>query len=266
MRTAISHDVTRHRLLEGALLRMARLPEADGFVLRGGMLMRHWFRPLPRPVGDLDLVATFPFGVDEVSRRFLPILADTGVADGVLFDPERSRVEGIWLHTESPGVRVFAGGEADGEEGEFSVDITFTTPLVPAPTFGELPTTRGGPARVWMSRPESVTAQKLQALRYMGMLHWRPKDLNDLRLLLARVPMDEPELLSAIAASFAFRGFTSDDARGLFAPSSWWGMKMSSARWLDFVKAARGLDVPRALTAVVAEVAGRLAPILERLP
>jgi hypothetical protein len=40
-------------------------------------------------------------------------------------------------------------------------------------------------------------------------------------------------------------------------------MKRSSARWLDFVKSSRGRGVPRDLAAVVAEVAGRLAPILE---
>jgi hypothetical protein len=61
-------------------------------------------------------------------------------------------------------------------------------------------------------------------------------------------------------------GATIDDARALFGPESWWGMKMASARWLDFVKASPGQAVPRDLAAVVAAVAGRLAPILEVLP
>jgi hypothetical protein len=258
-------NLTRHRLLEGALLRLARSPHADAFVLRGGMLMRHWFRPLPRPVGDIDLVGTFPFDVEETARRFLPVLA-IPIDDGVLFDPERVRVEGIWLHTTSPGVRVFAAGEALGVEDDISVDITFGSPLLPTPRMLDLPTTLGLIARILASRPETVTGQKLQALRHMGMMHWRPKDLNDLRLLLGRVPMDDGDMIGAIAASFTYRGFTSDDARALFGPGSWWGMKMSSARWHDFVRASRGQDVPRDLTAVVASVSSRLAPILERLP
>ena len=117
-----------------------------------------------------------------------------------------------------------------------------------------------------MCRPESVVGQKMQALWHLGMLGWRPKDLNDLRLLLARVPMDAADLREAIAAYLADVGGTGDDARALFGPASWWGMKLSSARWLDFVKASRGQDVPRDLAGVVAEVAGRLAPILEGLP
>src|SRR5206468_2643440 len=69
-----SAHLPRHRLLEGALLRLARLPDADRFVLRGGMLMRLWFRPVARPAADLDLVATFPFSVEETARRALPLL------------------------------------------------------------------------------------------------------------------------------------------------------------------------------------------------
>src|SRR5262245_58839325 len=107
-----SLEATRHRLLEGVLLRLARLPDAGAFVLRGGMLLRHWLRPIPRPAGDLDLLATFPFAVEQAAARFLPVLADGAVADGVVFDVQRTRVEGIWLQTGCPGVRIFASGAA----------------------------------------------------------------------------------------------------------------------------------------------------------
>src|SRR4051812_37245167 len=71
-----SLDATRHRLLEGILLRLARRPDVGEFVLRGGMLMRHWFRPIPRPAEDLDLIATFPFAFEEAAGRIIPLLAD----------------------------------------------------------------------------------------------------------------------------------------------------------------------------------------------
>jgi hypothetical protein len=230
------------------------------------MLLRHWFRPVPRPAEDLDLVATFPFDVAEAGRRFLPVLADGAVADGVAFDLERTRVQGIFLDTGAPGVRVFASGVADGVEVDFHVDITFGPPPRPAPVFGELPTACGQDARVWMCRPETIVGQKVQALRHLGMLSWRQKDLNDLRLLLVRVPMNGAELREAIAAYLADLGATLDDARALFGPASWWDMKLSSARWLDFVNSSRGQDVPRALAEVAAEVAARLLPLLEDLP
>src|SRR5262249_49147657 len=146
-----SEDVTRHRLLEGVLLRLARLPDADHFILRGGMLLRLWFRPVARAAADLDLVATYPFDVEGTARRFVPLLAGRRVEEGVTCDTERFRVEGIWLNPDSPGVRLFAWGEVDGVEDEFSVDVTFGEPLVPKPALGEYPTLGGGPAaRLWM--------------------------------------------------------------------------------------------------------------------
>jgi hypothetical protein len=265
MAAATSPDATRHRLLEGVLLRLARRPDADSFVLRGGMLMRHWFRPVPRPAEDVDLVATFPFSVEEAVRRFLPVLTDGAVADGVAYDVEEARAEGIWLETGSPGVRVFACGTAGGAEAEFHVDITFGPPPRPAPVFGALPTACGE-ARVWMCRPEAVAGHKMQALWHRGVLGWRPKDLNDLRLLLTRVPMEAADLRLSVAAYLADVGGTGADARALFGPASWWGMKLASARWLDFVKATRGQDVPRDLRDVVAAVGARLAPVLEGVP
>jgi hypothetical protein len=259
-------DATRHRLLEGVLLRLARRPDAGDFILRGGVLLRHWVRPVPRPAQDLDLVTTAPFGVADATRLFHALFTAQGVEDGVTFDAERARAEAICLDTGSPGVRVFASGHAGGDEVDFHVDVTVGPPPRPAPVFGELPTACGEPARVWMCRPESIVGQKMQALTHLGMLCWRPKDLDDLRLLLERVPIDAGEAAGAVAALFADLGRTADDARAVFGPSSWWGMKRSSARWLDFVKASRRRDVPRDLAAVAAFVAGRLAPVLEALP
>src|SRR4051794_34885005 len=127
-----SSDDTRHRLLEGVLLRLARRPDAGELVLRGGLLLRHWFRPLPRPAEDLDLVATFPFDVAEAARRLLTIFADDNVGDGVCFDLEGVRADGIWLESGNPGVRVFASGTANGDEIDFHVDVTFGPPPRPA--------------------------------------------------------------------------------------------------------------------------------------
>lgn len=262
---AIDPDATRHRLLEGVLLRLARRPEVGAFVLRGGLLLRHWFRPVLRPADDLDLVATFPFSVPETEARLLPALA-AEANDGVTFDLERSRAEGMFLETGSPGVRVFTSGTFAGIEDEFHIDVTFGPAPRPAPVLVDVPTASGATAAVWACRPEAVVGQKIQALRHLGVLGWRQKDLNDLRLLLARVSMDAADLRGAVAAYLADLGDTAETARDLFGPESWWGMKLSAARWLDFVKASPGQDVPRDLAGVAAEIAARLAPVLEGSP
>src|SRR5690606_24644000 len=135
-------------------------------------------------------------------------------------------------------------------------------PPRPAAVLTDLPTAFGTPARVWACRPEAVVGHKVQALLHRGMWSWRPKDLNDLRLL-ARLPMDDTDLRAAVAA---YAGDIGADARAVFGPGSWWGMKRSAARWLDFVTESRGQDVPSDLAVVVAGITRRFAPVLEGLP
>jgi hypothetical protein len=252
----------RHRLLEGVLLRLAQLPDAGGLVLRGGMLLRHWFRPTPRPALDLDLVARAPLAVADAAR-FLPMFAES-VADGVTFDVEGVAVEGIWLRSDHPGIRLHVSGAYAGQEDDIQVDVTGGPPPRPAAVMSEWPTSVGA-VRLWTCRPESIVGQKLQALWHLGLFGWRPKDLDDLRLLLDRMPLDDAALHEAIGAAFAELGGTGRDARVLFAPESWWGMKHASARWGDFVAEA-GRDDVRNLSVVVAHVAARLKPVLEELP
>lgn len=270
---ATTPDAVRRRLLDGVLLRLARRPDAHEFVLRGGVLLRHWFHlasiPHPRPVEDIDLVATFEFDIEEAARRFLPVFEVGGVGDGVVYDTEAIRYEGIWLETGTPGMRVFAAGWLAGAGGvgrteiDFHVDITFGPYPSSAPVFVALPTLFGTDAEVWACRPEAVVGHKVQAIWHRAMLGWRPKDLNDLRLLLARVPLDAADLRESIRWYLADVGATEADARELFGPAAWWGMKLSSARWRDFADASRGQGVPRDLAGIVAEVAARLVPFLE---
>lgn len=256
MKTAAASLVeTRHRLLEGVLLRLARLPDAGGLALRGGMLLRHWFRPEPRPARDLDLVAPSPLTVAEAVRRYLPLFADD-VDDGATFDNVAALA--IWRHTANPGVRVLATGVVHGVTAEIQVDITGGPSPRPAAVLGDLPTACGRPARVLMCRPEGVVGQKVQALWQHGVHCWRPKDLDDLHRLLARVPMDAADLRDAVAAYLADVGGTVADARTLFGPAAWWGLKLSAARWRDYAASD--------LAEVVAAIGGRLRPILEGTP
>ena len=264
----------RHRLLEGVLLRLAALPDAGGVVLRGGMLMRHWFRPTPRVAMDLDLVAHSPLTVEDATR-FYPMFADN-VVDDVTFDLEGIEVEGIWLQSDHPGIRLHVRGACGGCEDDIQVDVTGGPSPVPAAVISELPTSRGA-VRLWTCRPESIVGQKVQALWHLGMLGWRPKDLDDLRRLFEHMSMDDSAIREAIGATFQELGGTGRDARQVFGPESWWSTKHASARWGDYVHAAErhaagnaernaAGNAVRNLSDVVAGVAARLKPLLEDLP
>ncbi|MEM1069664.1 MAG: nucleotidyl transferase AbiEii/AbiGii toxin family protein [Planctomycetota bacterium] len=257
-------DATRHRILEGALARLARSPHTNRFILRGGMLMRLWFRPYDRPASDIDLVSTSVFDIAAAEKQLTEALFTDAFDDGLAFNHHRYRVQGIWLNTEFPGVRMIAFGMTNGVEHPMSIDVTYGESLVPAPRIDEYPLANGRNVRFKMCRPEAILARKLHALYAMGMRHWRPKDLNDVRLLLISKPVSLEDMLDGLVYSFRSRGDHEKGIDQLFAPDSWWTTKAASARWRDFVARSNG-TVPRELSDAIHIVSKRLSPVLERL-
>jgi hypothetical protein len=256
-------EVERHHALEGLLRRLARLPEPEAFVLRGGMLTRLWAAPVVRPAADLDLVGTFPHDVVETRRRFEPAVRDGGVDDGLTFDPAALRARGIWPGSDFPGVRVSVRALTARGAIDLTVDVGFGDPLVPAARRIDYPTlVPGEPARVWAARPETMVGWKLHGLaeRRDG---WRPKDLYDLWLITGRMPLDPALLPEAIAVAFTSRGYATAGAPAVFGPGAWWATKAARRRWEGFADADPTLGMPGELGPVVAEVADRLRPALE---
>lgn len=263
MKTAATQNAIRQRLLEGVLLRLARMPKGGGLVVRGGVLLAHWLRPLARPAQDLDLVAPAALEVQAAIDRWGPLFSDSSIDDGVRFEVERLYWRPIWALTSNPGVRVYVSGAWNDSVAEFQVDITGGPPPRPPPLLCELPTVCGRSACVWACRRESIVAQKIQALCHLGMSGWRPKDLADLWLLLQRLPMEDALLRPAIIAYLSDIGRAIEDGRALFAPASWLARKRSSARWTDTIPERRGLGLPTELTDVMQPIAMRLAHIWE---
>ena len=251
----------RHRLLEGFLLRLARGPDPDAFVLRGGMLVRQWFRPLGRPALDVDLVCRLPYDIADLRSRLASILAGSGVSDGTRFDADRVRLDPIWPDSRIPGLRLFAVGEVDGWPTDIQVDLTFGLTVWPDPQRVVFRAERGSEA-LWACRPQTLIGRKLQVLTELGHRHWRPKDLNDIRLLLARFDPDRATLGQAIEASLIGYAESFDQVRGAFAASSWWSGPRADVRWHRYCRQCPGFDVPSRLQGVVDEVADRLGPVL----
>ena len=264
MKTAtISLDETRHRLLEGVLLRLARLPQAGGLVLRGGMLLRHWFRPLARPAlrprsrGDVPRSPS-----RRRSNSSARCSLNEAIGDGVALRRRavRSRGESGWTPA-TPACASSPRGHAGGDELDFHVDVT-VGPIAAARRRSSANCRRRAarPARVWMCRPESIVGQKMQALGHLGMLSLAAEgSRRPASVARSRADGRRRRWATRLSRCSPIWAEAATTSRSLFGSSSWWGMKLSSARWLDFANSSRGRNAPRDLADVVAEVAGRPA-------
>jgi hypothetical protein len=238
----------RHHLMAGVIERIARSPERDAFVLRGGMLTRAWVGT--RPTRDLDFVGDFTFDADTTRQRFARALA-IEVSDDIRIGELAATP--IWTDTAFPGVRLELALHYSGVDQMISVDVGFNDPLVPAPVmFAFAGTTATVDVRA--IRPETQLAWKLHALAEMG-TSWRPKDLYDAWLITTKLDLDAAALGPAIVAAFESRDYARASAIGVLAAPHW-ATKTSRLRW----------ERPQPLADIVAEVRARLAPTFATLP
>ncbi|MCY1022688.1 nucleotidyl transferase AbiEii/AbiGii toxin family protein [Pyxidicoccus sp. MSG2] len=240
------------------LRRLARSSEVEALVLRGGLMMRLWSGPVPRPVEDLDFLARFPFDAADTLRRLESVLR-VDVGDGFSFGALRSEV--IWAETRFPGVRVFVETRLPGVDGAFElrIDTGFGDPMEPGPAWTEYDVGEGGAARVLACRPETLLAWKMHGLFERGKGRFRPKDLFDVYLLTRYAPMEMELLPRALRLAFESRGDSVELMErlmaGEFGRSPW-----SNEKWARY-RASQPEGRPEALADVVTAVSAALLPV-----
>jgi hypothetical protein len=165
---------------ERFLFRLGRSVHRDQFILKGAMMFVAWDGKLHRPTQDVDLLGYGNPEVGEVVHRIREICAES-VDDGIVFDLEGIRGEKIREDAEYEGVRVRVPASLDGARVMVQIDVGFGDLVEPAPaqlTFPVLlpidpPIVRGYP-------PETVIAEKFQAMVMLGIGNSRMKDFFDI--------------------------------------------------------------------------------------
>jgi hypothetical protein len=165
---------------ERFLFRLGRSAHRDQFILKGAMMFVAWDGKLHRPTQDVDLLGYGNPEVGEVVRRISEICGES-VDDGIIFDLEGIRGQKIREDAEYEGVRVRVPASLDGARVMVQIDVGFGDLVEPAPaqlTFPVLlpldpPIVRGYP-------PETVIAEKFQAMVVLGIGNSRMKDFFDI--------------------------------------------------------------------------------------
>lgn len=219
---------------------------------------------LHRPTRDLDLLGSGDPSLDALSVVFrelchLPVEKE----DGLVFDAASVVAREIGEQQEYGGVRVTLLGLLGKGRVPLQVDIGFGDAITPGPTTLTYPTLLPNslPPVVAAYPPETVVAEKLQAMVELGMANTRMKDFYDVWLLLRDFNLDDAALANAIGATFTRRGtpLPSDVPPALTPAFS--EDETKGRQWNAFIR--RGADAP-ILPTVVHDLRLRLEPLLWR--
>jgi len=249
--------LTRYAL-ERLLYRLSTTPHRERFVLKGAMLMTTWFDKPFRPTRDLDFLGfgdSEPQKVLNVFREICAIAMD----DGVTFDLDALEIGQIREELEYGGLRIKTYASVGGARIRVVIDVGFGDAVEPAIAELEYPVLLDLPApRLRAYPPETVMAEKFEALVKLGQANTRMKDFYDMWLLAREHEFEGGALARAIAATFARRKTDIPTDRPVGITKAFASDPGKRQLWKSFGQTI-GVELPP-LDQVIEELAGFLMP------
>lgn len=248
--------------IERLLYRLSASDHSADFVLKGATLFTLWMGKPHRATKDLDLLGRGNPDLDRLVAVFRDIASVTCLEDGMLFDVEGVTGAHIRMEAVYAGVRVVVPCDLAGARFKVQVDIGFGDAVVPSPHVVEFGSLLDLPRpRIQAYAPESVVAEKLEALVVLGITTSRMKDLYDLDWIRRSFAFDEA-LVAAVAATFLRRGTPIPSSLPVGLSDEFAADAVKQTQWRAFLVKAGGereLD----LGEVVAALRAWLWPVLE---
>ena len=249
--------------LERLLFRLSVSKHQESFVLKGAFLFLAWEESVERPTRDLDLLDK---GEPELARleQIFRDLSDLEVEpDGVVFLPDTVSGQIIREQAAYDGIRINLEARLGKARVQLQIDVGFGDAVVPEPMDIEVPVLLDLPKpRLKGYRPETVVAEKCEAMVALGLANSRLKDYYDLWRLASTRDFGGPILALAIRAAFERRRTAIPD--GLPAGLSDAYAERWGAQWLG-VTSRLGAKDPPSLTVTLDLLRKFLLPLFESL-
>ena len=249
--------------LERLLYRLSQSEYADRFVLKGAMLFVALTGKTHRVTRDLDLLGYGDASAEHIAQIFRQISTTSVEPDGMVFDPEGLTVQAIREDQAYESQRVRLMARLDTAEFPVTVDIGFGDVVTPEAKRLTFPGLLDFPEpQVFAYPPETVVAEKFQALVYLGMRNSRMKDFYDLYLMARTFSFEGPVLIEAIRATFARRETNLPKDRPVALREQFAEDSVKEAQWEAFLNRSGLSDAPMKLSTVVETLSTFLIPLL----
>lgn len=255
-------EVLQYYAMERLLYRLSRSPHGASFVLKGALMLRVWGAAASRPTKDVDLLGQMSNSVKHIAEVFRDVCATDVEPDGMVYDAGSVASALIKEDAEYNGVRVKFLGTLERARAPMQVDIGFGDRLVPVPEAIDFPTILDFPApRLRGYRRETVIAEKLHAMVFLGALNSRMKDFYDVWLLATTFEFDGATLAEAIKATFAARA-TDIDIAPLALSDEFLVAPNTRANWAAFARRLQLAGAASDMREIVKIIRVFLRPVL----
>jgi hypothetical protein len=252
--------------IERLLYRLSQSEHRDEFVLKGAMLFHVWANVPYRPTRDIDLLGRGEPDPPRLASAFRDVCAVIVDDDGIDFNTESVRASPIRERAIYDGVRVVMDGRIGSAIIRIQIDVGFGDVVVPPPCQIDLPAILDLPSPSLIAyRPETVVAEKLQAIVDLGMASSRMKDFFDLGMIARSLHFKGPDLARAIEATFSRRRTPLASGLPLAFTGAFMDNPTKQSQWQAFLGRTRIDAVEISIGQIVDEIKVFLVPPLEML-
>lgn len=201
-----AQDLLRYYAIERFLYRLSQSPHVDQFVLKGALIFLAWGIDFPRPTRDIDLRGSASIDVEAMRRIVQDICQIPVIADGMAFDAASVTGELVREGARYQGVRIRFNGALGKSRTSMQIDIGVADAITPSAQRVHYPTLLDMPAPALRGYPpETVIAEKVEAMVVLDEINSRMKDFYDVWLIAQRFEFDGSLLQRAIHATFRQR-------------------------------------------------------------
>lgn len=250
--------------IERLLYRLSQHANRDRFILKGAMLFITWPEGMHRPTGDLDLLAYGPPEPNVMQTIMAEICAVASPDDGLVFDPVSVAVEAVREDENYQGVRVTMLALLEKAKISLQIDVGFGDAIHPEPQKIVFPSLLGGMSKpeVLAYPPETVIAEKFEAMVRFGAADGRLKDFNDIWAISKTFDFDMATLAQAMIGTFARREIALPTDIPFALTAEFAALEDKRKMWDAFLKRNPPAVPPPPFEALLAELRSFIGPVL----
>jgi hypothetical protein len=251
--------------VERFLYRLGQSPHRERYVLKGATLFGIWGTTY-RPTRDIDFTGYGSSAQADVIRDFREICLIADAVEELVFDPDSIAAEPIRDGSEYDGLRLRIRARLGNSPISGQIDVGFGNAIVPGPVETEMRSLLGDPQpRILAYPPESVVAEKLNAMVTLGERNSRYKDFYDMHAMASAFHFDKDTLMRAVRATFERRKTPIDSALPVSLTARFYASGDRITQWRSYVNRNGLAGTPTDFQQVGDLLARFLQPVWESL-
>lgn len=255
-----TQEILRYYAMERFLYRLSASKHKDSFFLKGGLMLMIWDPTTHRATVDIDLLAKANNSIENISRILKEICSHPVLHDGIEFDSKNLVLAESQIETEYTGLSARFSASLHTAKLPLRLDIGFSDKIFPKPASLNYPVLLDFPSpQLKGYTPETMIAEKLDAMVKLGLANSRMKDFYDVWTMVNQFQIKPEEIAPVIKKVFQNRKTTVREVPKAFT-EAFYNTPKTLERWDSFLKGIGHDPVP--LGQVILEIRNFFLPIL----